>query len=105
MDKEIFNTVKPYILKVAEHFQGLTKVYLFGSFAKNKQVVDSDIDIAFIMNNLEDSERFEMQVQLLILASEFDTRIEPHPISNKDFNSQNPFAYEIKKTGIEIEIN
>ncbi|MDT3738835.1 MAG: nucleotidyltransferase domain-containing protein [Candidatus Kapabacteria bacterium] len=104
MDNEIFNSVRPYIQKVAENFNSLAKVYLFGSYAKNKQVVDSDIDIAFIMNNLEDSDKFEMQVQLLILASEFDTRIEPHPISNKDFISQNPFAREIEKTGIEIVI-
>ena len=102
MDNEIVIRLKPYIWKVAEQFQGLAKVYLFGSYAKNKQDVDSDIDIAFIMNNLEDSDKFEMQVQLLLIASEFDTRIEPHPISDKDFNSQNPFACEIEKTGIEI---
>ncbi len=65
MDKEVFNTVRPYIQKVAENFNNLTKVYLFGSYAKNNQVVDSDIDIAFIMNNLEDSDKYEMQVQLL----------------------------------------
>ena len=103
MDKEVFNTVRPYIQKVAENFNNLTKVYLFGSYAKNNQVVDSDIDIAFIMNNLEDSDKYEMQVQLLWLASEFDTRIEPHPISNKDFISKNPFAREIERTGIEID--
>jgi len=31
MDNEIVIKLKPYILKVAEHFQGLAKVYLFGS--------------------------------------------------------------------------
>jgi len=54
------------------------------------------------MKNLEDYDRFEMQVQLLLLASEYDTRIEPHPISKEDFNSQIPFACEIERTGIEI---
>lgn len=102
MDNEIVNRLKPYIRKVAEHYKGLEKVYLFGSYAKNKQVVDSDIDIAFIMNNLEASDKFDTQVQLILIASEFDTRIEPHPISDKDFNSRNPFACEIEKTGIEI---
>jgi len=48
---------------------------------------------------------FHRNGQLLLIASKYDTRIEPHPISNKDFNSKNPFAYEIKKTGIEIDIN
>lgn len=102
MDKEIVNILKPYIRKVSEHFQSLAKVYLFGSYSKNKQVLDSDI--AFIMNNLENSDKFEMQVQLLIIAEEFDTRNEPHPISNLDLNSQHPFANEIMKTGIEIKL-
>ena len=34
-------------------------------------------------------------------TSDFDLRIEPHPISNKDYNS--PFVAEIIKTGIEIK--
>ena len=38
----------------------------------------------------------------MILATKFDSRIEPHPISNSDINSNNPFVSEILKTGIEI---
>jgi hypothetical protein len=38
----------------------------------------------------------------MLLASQIDTRIEPHPISHKDFHSDNPFVVEIKKTGFEI---
>jgi hypothetical protein len=38
-----------------------------------------------------------------MLASGFDIKIEPHPVSNKDFISGNPFAEKIIKTGIEIE--
>lgn len=104
MDKEIFSTINPFVQKVADKYQDLSKVYLFGSYAKNKQFAGSDIDLAFIMNNLEDSDRFDMQVQLLILASEFDTRIEPHPISNNDLDSNEPFINEILKTGIEIAL-
>ncbi|GAJ17906.1 unnamed protein product, partial [marine sediment metagenome] len=63
----------------------------------------SDIDLALIIDNLEDDERFDLQVKLMLIASDFDIRIEPHPISNKDFNFNNPFVAEILKTGIEIE--
>jgi hypothetical protein len=38
----------------------------------------------------------------MLLASQIDTRIEPHPISHNDFHSDNPFVVEIKKTGFEI---
>ena len=76
--------------------------YLFGSFAINKQRPDSDIDIALIINNLKDSDKFDIQVQFMLLASKFDSRIEPHPLSKQDLISDNPFVHEIKKTGIEI---
>ncbi|MCF6270895.1 MAG: hypothetical protein L3J41_14355 [Melioribacteraceae bacterium] len=56
-----------------------------------------------MINNLEDDKRFDLQVKLTLLASDFDLGIEPHPISNKDFNYNNPFVAEIIKTGIEIE--
>lgn len=36
------------------------------------------------------------------LRRSIDLRIEPHPIKEQDFNSSNPFAFEIKNTGIEI---
>ncbi len=38
------------------------------------------------------------------LRRKIDLRIEPHPIKEQDFNSMNPFAYEIAKTGIEIDV-
>ena len=39
------------------------------------------------------------------LSRKIDLRIEPHPIKELDFNSLNPFAYEIKNTGIEVLVN
>jgi len=38
----------------------------------------------------------------MLLAAQVDSRIEPHPISHEDFDSENPFVAEIKKTGIEV---
>ncbi len=38
------------------------------------------------------------------LRRNIDLRIEPYPIKAQDFNAQNPFAYEIAKTGIEIAV-
>jgi hypothetical protein len=58
--------------------------------------------LALIFKNLHDSKRFDLQVQLMLLASQIDTRIEPHPISSDDFYSDNPFVVEIKKTGFEF---
>jgi hypothetical protein len=38
----------------------------------------------------------------MILATQFDSRIEPHPISHQDFSSGNAFALKIRRTGIEL---
>ncbi len=73
-----------------------------GNYSKGKSTADSDVDLALIFQNLDDSKRFDIQVQLMIMASKIDSRIEPHPISHEDFNSGNPFVVEIRNTGIEI---
>jgi len=102
MDKKTNKILKDYISFIASKNMKLVKVFLFGSYAKRSATADSDIDIAFIIKNLKDDEKFDIQVQLMLFASKFDMRIEPHPISNSDFNSNNPFVAEIKKTGVEL---
>ncbi|MFW5850791.1 MAG: nucleotidyltransferase domain-containing protein [Bacteroidota bacterium] len=104
MDKRINSTIKKFVNSVAENTPGLVSAYLFGSYAKNKQTEDSDIDIALVIENLSENERFDVQIQLMMLASKFDSRIEPHPLSLFDLSSSNPFFHEILKTGKKIKI-
>ena len=103
MDNTIDRTITNYLKIIRKQYANIEKVYLFGSVAKGKSNQDSDIDLALIFNNLDDSKRFDIQVQLMFLASQIDSRIEPHPISHDNFYSGNPFANEIQKTGIEIK--
>lgn len=105
MDKGINRTIKKYIDSVVKQQPGLISAYLFGSYAKNKQQSDSDIDVALVIENLSDNDRFDTQVRLMVLASQIDNRIEPHPISKQDLISNNPFAVEILRTGIKLKIN
>ncbi|WP_373496324.1 nucleotidyltransferase domain-containing protein [Aquiflexum sp.] len=102
MDENIDITITKYLKLIKKKFPGIESAYLFGSYAKGKSTEDSDIDLAVIFSELEGSKRFDVQVQLMFLASKFDTRIEPHPISKEDFDSGDPFVVEIKKTGIEL---
>ena len=102
MDKNIDIAVAKYLKLIKEKYSEIESAYIFGSFAKGKSTDDSDIDLALIFTNLDDSKRFDIQVQLMLLAAKIDSRIEPHPISREDFDSGNPFVVEIKKTGIEI---
>jgi len=76
------------------------KAYLFGSYAKGNEREESDIDIAIVLGNMTDF--FDTQMQLMRIRRKVDLRIEPHPISEMEFNAMNPIAFEIQKTGIEL---
>lgn len=101
VNERIIDTVKQYIMIIPKDL-GVKKAYLFGSFAKGMEKEESDIDIALILENMPDF--FSTQKQLMMLRRRIDLRIESHPIQEHDFNSLNPFAYEIEQTGIEIPV-
>ena len=101
MDKATaFKIVKKYITFLKNNKINVQSAYIFGSYAKGNFNEDSDIDLAIIMKNLSNS--FTMQVELMKLSRKIDTRIEPHPIDESDFNSSNPFAHEILTKGIHV---
>ncbi len=77
------------------------RAFIFGSYAKGKNHIDSDIDIALVVPNVPDI--IDFQIQLMVYRRDFSIDIEPHPINEIDFNVSNPFAYEILHTGIELK--
>ncbi len=102
MDKRINIAISQYIELIRKEYSGIEKAILFGSYAKNAESMESDIDLAIVFDKLSDEEKFDIQVQLMMLASQIDYRIEPHPFSKEEFYSDNPFTAEIKRTGIEL---
>ena len=79
------------------------KVILFGSYAKGNFTEDSDIDIAVILKDY--SNLIDIQVDLMRLRRKIDSRIEPHPFKEKDFEISNPLVSEIMKYGQDIAVN
>lgn len=98
--KAAFDSVKRYVSFLKENDFKIRHAYVFGSYAKGNFTDDSDIDLAVVMNNLSNS--FTMQVELMKISRKFDTRIEPHPFDENDFDTTNPFAHEILTTGVQI---
>jgi len=98
-NQSIIDTAKLYIQKIPDSME-LKKAYLFGSYAKGNEHKDSDIDIAVVIGKMDDF--FSIQMELMRLRRTIDLRIEPHPIWEGDFNMQNPFAFEVHNTGIEL---
>ena len=74
--------------------------YLFGSFAKGTNRIDSDIDVAIILNDFSNSH--DEMVKMMKLRRNISFLIEPHPIREKDFVDTNPLFNEIKTYGIKI---
>jgi len=104
MDKvTTLNILIAFLKAIPKEKYDLSKAYLFGSYARNNQHEESDIDLALVIRNLPDP--FSAQVELMKLRRDFDLRIEPHPFRESDFSTQNPLVFEILKYGQEISFD
>lgn len=99
--KDAINIAQKYasLIKTAFNCQ---QIFLFGSYVTGTFDEDSDIDIAIILKDFNDP--IEIQLELMRLRRKIDSRIEPHPFREKDFNMTNPVVYEILKHGQRIDI-
>jgi predicted nucleotidyltransferase len=103
MDKRDALNIAVKYAEVIQSKYDFVKIILFGSYVKGNYNEDSDIDIAVVFkdyNNLID-----IQLELMRLRRKIDSRIEPHPFREKDFNITNPIVYEIIKYGQDIKSN
>jgi len=97
--KDALNIAQQYANAIKGKYNYIT-IILFGSYAKGNYNEDSDIDIAVVFkdyNNLLD-----MQLELMRLRRKIDSRIEPHPFREREFERSNPIVNEILKYGKEI---
>lgn len=82
----------------------VSKVILFGSYAKGRANPDSDIDIVIVSAQFGQDTAEEMML-LRKIALKVDSHIEPVPLSPEDLNDNySTFAQEIKRYGIEVRI-
>jgi predicted nucleotidyltransferase len=100
---EIYSSIEKYIKKLQKKFK-VEKVYLFGSYAFGSAAEDSDIDIAVISSTLSGN-RFKDNVELGVLTWGVDTRISPVGYTPEDFYNDDMLGEEIRKNGIELQLN
>jgi len=97
MDKrDALDIALQYAIAVKSKYN-FAKIILFGSYAKGTHNADSDIDIAVVLKDY--SNLIDTQVDLMRLRRKIDSRIEPHPFREKDFDVSNPIVNEIVKYG------
>lgn len=103
-------TLNPKIIKKAKLFArslkkagiSLEKLILFGSQITGRAKNYSDIDICVVSPQFGKDD-IQAAVKLKMLAEKIDWRIEPHPYHPADLAvEEDPLAFEIKRTGIEI---
>lgn len=100
--KIAINIAKNFMQFIKAEGINFKRAYLFGSYAAGNYRKDSDIDLALIVDN-SIKDIFNEQIKLMRMAARFEYPIvEPHPISEKDFQEGNPFVNEIIKTGIRV---
>lgn len=99
MDKtEVLKKVAEFKRLVQNHFN-LDSVYLFGSYARETEREDSDIDVALIVNK-DPGDFFTVNPLLWRLSRQIDDRIEPILIDKN--NDPAGFLADIKAYGIEV---
>jgi uncharacterized protein len=103
MDKrEVLNIASRYAEAVQSKYD-FVKIILFGSYAKGNYNEDSDIDIAVVFKDYNNI--IDMQLELMRIRRGIDSRIEPHPFRERDFDITNPIVNEIVKCGQDFKVN
>ena len=100
--EHIIDKIKSYKKLVVENFPvPIEQFWLFGSYAKGNAHKDSDIDIALVVNHLDENYSvLKTEPVLWRLKRQIDLRIEPHLIArDTDYAG---ILDEIQHTGIQI---
>ena len=101
MDKreDIISKVKQYkqLVYSSNLLKDIEQVYLFGSFVNGVPNKNSDIDVAFVVKNI-DGNFFDIIPPIHRLTEKVDFRIEPHVVARE--NDYAGFIDEIQRTGI-----
>ena len=94
--KEVIEKVKRYTEIVKEHFP-VNMVILFGSYSRGTPGEASDIDVAVVVDRIED-DCLESEARLNRLRRTIDLRIEPVLIEKNEEDPEG-FFEEILNTG------
>ena len=78
----------------------LRQVILFGSYARNEQREESDIDVALVADDFTGAGFLDVRRFASVLARYPYFYIEPHTFTTEQFTDWNPLVKEIRRTGI-----
>ena len=101
--QHIINDLIPEFFRLISHEYDVNRVILYGSYAKDKADIMSDIDLAVIINSNK-KDRFSITNRLYKLARQIDIRIEPRCFFTDEIENAESASIisEILRTGLVI---
>ncbi len=100
--KEVRHHAQSYVELLQNEALRIERVFLFGSYVKGKAHPWSDIDVCVISPKFRDRCHAIDYLWHRLRDEDIDHGIEPVGFNPKDFVDEDPLAWEIKRTGIEI---
>ena len=100
---DIITTVKTFASEIINKGIHLKKVYLYGSYSNNTQKEYSDIDVALVADEFTGVGYVDMKLFVSVLRNFI--LIQPKTYSTIEFETGDPFINEIKRTGLEINVD
>jgi len=98
----VVKEVKKYAASLREKHIPYERLIVFGSQAKGKEKIGSDIDICVVSKAFGKDPHAEM-VNLMLASDDSDYIIEPHPYNPVDLQEKyDSLASEIRKYGITV---
>ncbi|MEK7813895.1 MAG: nucleotidyltransferase domain-containing protein [Candidatus Desantisbacteria bacterium] len=95
MDKNIIDEINLFVQKVIKILP-VKMITLYGSYARGTQGPESDIDIAVVVDDIQEN-WLKLNSKLFLIAAEIDYKIEPNLIILK--NNTSDFLESIMKYG------
>ncbi|MFH1661557.1 MAG: nucleotidyltransferase domain-containing protein [Candidatus Falkowbacteria bacterium] len=102
--KKVNEQIKKYVQILKDDKLPIKKVFLYGSYAKNKQRKWSDIDLCIISPKFKDSWNATGYLWDKRKIFDINYTIEPIGFNVKDFKEGSSLIDEIKTTGVEIPV-
>lgn len=103
--KKVKKEIEKYVKVLKADNLPISKVILFGSYAKGTQNKWSDIDLCIISPKFKDAFKTMQYLWIRREIKDVNYAIEPVGFSPKDFNNEyDSLIHEIKTTGTQVQV-